>query len=346
MNIQDIAKQAGTSIATVSRAMNNSGYVKSETKQKILKIVAENNFVPSAIARSLSRSQTGNIGVIVPDIENPFFSKIIVALAEEIQGSGYHLLFLTSDEQREKEHCLINLIEQQRVSGLVMAPVAEDDEISRQLLIQLEKKNIPVVLVDRDLLGGNLDGVFMDNLLGAYAGVEALIQAGHQKIGIITGPISSKPGKERLDGYVKALRNYGLEERPNYVFKGDFKMQSGYEGAKQLLSLPVPPTAIFTSNNLMTLGCLNYLNEAGLQIGQQISLVGFDEIEVLKLIGYPLSIIDRDVSLQGKLVMDILLEKMTVLRAEEKALTARKVKRLTIPYQLILRGSEKMKGKV
>ncbi len=342
MNIQDIAKQAGTSIATVSRAMNNSGYVKSETKQKILKIVAENNFVPSAIARSLSRSQTGNIGVIVPDIENPFFSKLIVALASEIQGSGYHLLFLTSDEQREKEHGLINLIEQQRVSGLVMAPVAEDDAVTRRLLIQLEEKNIPVVLVDRDLLGGNLDGVFMDNLLGAYAGAEALIQAGHQKIGIIAGPISSKPGKERLDGYIKAVQDYGLDYRPDYVVKGDFKIQSGYQGAKELLSLPVPPTAIFTSNNLMTLGCLNYLNEAGLQIGRQISLVGFDEIEVLRLIGYPLSIIDRDVNLQGKLAMDILLEKMAALQVEEKALTKREVKRLTIPYQLILRGSEKI----
>ncbi len=344
MNIQDIAQKAGTSIATVSRALNNSGYVKAETKQRILKIVEENNFVPSAIARSLSRSETGNIGVIVPDIENPFFSKLIVALEERIQGTGYNLIFLTSDEQREKEQRLINMIEQQRVSGLIMAPVAEDNKISRRLLLQLEEKNIPVALVDRDLLDSNLDGVFMDNLAGAYAGVEALIKAGHQRIGIITGPITSKPGKERLDGYLKALQEYGLKLGRDYIIKGDFKIQSGYEGIKKLLALPTPPTAVFTSNNLMTLGCLNYLNEAKYQIGRQISLVGFDEIEVLKLIGYPLSIIDRDVSLQGNLVMDILLEKIRLLGKDKKSLARREVKRLTIPYQLILRGSEKLES--
>ncbi|MDO4765824.1 MAG: LacI family DNA-binding transcriptional regulator [Eubacteriales bacterium] len=341
MNIQDIANQAGTSIATVSRAINNSGYVKEETKRKILKIVEENHFVPSAIARSLSRSETATIGVIVPDIENPFFSKMISGIEECIQDTEYELIFLTSDESCEKEHRLINMIERQRLSGLIMIPVAEDDRITRRLLLQMDKKKIPVVLIDRDLPDSNLDGVFMENTAGAYSGVEALIKEGHHKIGIIAGPTRSKPGKERLDGYKKAIRHYGLPYREEYIIKGDFKVLSGYEGAKKLLSLSEAPTAIFTSNNLMTLGALKYLNEQSYQPGKEISLLGFDEIEVLKMIGYPLSVVARDVSLQGKKAMEILLEKIKVFSENGETSKIWKPKREIIPYQLILRGSEK-----
>ena len=198
MNIRDIAKKVGVSSATVSRVINQSGYVKDETKQKVLAAIEEADFVPNAIARSLSTRDSSSIGVIVPDIANEFFSSVISGMGEIAVNNQYNIVLFDTGEMQEREHQYLQMAEGQRLSGLIITPVSELDMVTRDKLIQFENKGIPVVLVDRNIKNSSLDGVFVENAAAAYKGVESLIHAGHRKIAIITGPSTSMPGKDRL----------------------------------------------------------------------------------------------------------------------------------------------------
>lgn len=336
MNIKVIASATGVSSATVSRVINNSGYVKDETRQKVLKVIQEYNYVPSAVARSLSTQDTSTIGVIIPDIENPFFSSLIRGISDVAEKNNYNILFFGTNETAATEHSFLKIVQSQRLKGVIITPVSEFDMETRDYLMRLDSTGIPVVLVDRDIKETSFDGVFMDNEQSAYEGVEELIKAGHTRIAIITGPNTSKPGKERLIGYKKVMKAYKLDIPQEYIALGDFKAPKAYDKTEELLSLPNPPTAIFTSNNLTTLGCLKYLTEKELQIGKDLSVLGFDDIETLRMIDFKLSVIDRDVKLQGQEAMNILLHRL------ENPKNSLKPKRVILPHKIILRGSEKI----
>lgn len=335
MNIDDIAKQIGVSTATVSRAINNSGYVKEETRRKVFEAIERNRYVPNAVARSLSMNDTLSIGVIIPDIENEFFSSIISGISEVAEENHYNIYFLGSNETPSTEHAFLETVQGRRLSGVIITPISEEDPITEDRLIHLEERGIPVILVDRDIANERFGGVFVDNISATRDGIKELIKAGHRKIAIIKGPETSKPGKERLKGYMKALEEANIDLRPEYIMPGDFKITQAYKATKQLFHLPDPPTAIFTSNNMTTLGCLKYLTEKKIKLGKQISLIGFDDIETLKVIDYKISVVDRDAKQQGREAMRLLLERLR--NKEEKKRT-----RFNVPYQVILRGSERL----
>lgn len=338
MNIKELAKEIGVSSATISRVINNSGYVSEETRKKVLCAVEKYDYVPNAIARSLSTKDSRSIGVIIPDIENEFFSSVIRGISEVADANDYSIQFMSSNEDPEKEHDFLETVQKQRLAGLIITPVQEKDSFTRKKLLKMQAGGVPVILVDRDIKGAEFDGVYVDNLSGAYDGVKALIKAGHTRIAIITGPETSKPGKERLKGYLNALVDAGIEVRPEYIISGDFKIDKAYRCAEQLLNLKEPPTAIFSSNNLTTIGCLKYFTENKLKPGKQISLVGFDDIEILKLIAYKISVIARDTKQQGIEAMNLMLE-----RLNNKDLQREQVK-LNVPYQVILRGTERLES--
>lgn len=336
MNIREIAKRAGVSSATISRVLNNSGYVKEETRQKVLEAVREHNYVPSAIARSLSIQDSLCIGIIIPDIENEFFSKVISGISEEAETLPYNIMYLGTNETLSKEHDFLDVVQSQRLKGVIITPISESDPYTRERLLQLEESGIPVVLVDRDVRGAQFDGVFVDNQAGAYEGVTELIRAGHRRIAIITGPDTSKPGRDRYAGYLQAMEDNGIPIREEYIACGDFKIAKAYECTKKLLELSDPPSAIFPSNNQSTLGCLKCLTEKGIRLGEDISLLGFDDIDALKMIDYRLSVVDRDARQQGKEALRLLMECFADSKNRQRG------KRITIPYKVILRGSEKL----
>ena len=207
MNIKEIARRAGVSSATISRVLNNSGYVKEETRQKVLRALEEYNYVPSAIARSLSIQDSLSVGTIIPDIENEFFSKVISGISEVAESYHYNIVFLGTNETLDKEHDFLKIVESQRLKGVIITPISETDTVTRDYLLRLEESGIPVVLVDRDVKGAQFDGVFVDNQKGSYDGVMELIKAGHERIAIITGPETSKPGKDRCQADWLFLRN-------------------------------------------------------------------------------------------------------------------------------------------
>ncbi len=336
MNIKELAEKVGVSSATVSRVINNSGYVSDKTREQVLRTIEEYQYIPNDIARSLSTNSTRSIGVIIPDIENEYFSAVISGISQVAEEHGYNINFMSTNEKVDSEHSFLETVERQRVAGVIITPVSESDTITRDKLLQMQKKGVPVVMVDRSLVGAKFEGVFVDNVAGAYEGVQALIHAGHKRIAIITGPETSKPGKERYKGYVKALEDAKIEIRPEYIISGDFKIEKAYRCTETLLNLEVPPTAIFTSNNLTTMGCLKYLTEHKMKLGKHISVLGFDDIEVLKIIKYKLSVVSRDAKQQGIEAMKLLLKQL-----EEKKIPV-DPQCINVPYKVILRGSEKL----
>ncbi|HBM47695.1 MULTISPECIES: LacI family DNA-binding transcriptional regulator [unclassified Clostridium] len=335
MNIKELARRAGVSSATVSRVLNNSGYVKEETRKKVLEAVEEYNYVPNALARNLSIKDNPSIGVIIPDIENEFFFKAISGISDVADAFHYNIVYFGTNETLSKEHESLNVAISQRLKGVIIAPISQLDTQTKDSLIKLEESGIPVVLIDRDIKGARFDGVFVDNYGGAYDGVSALIQNGHKKIAVIAGPSTSKPGKERLAGYKQALEDAGIPVREDYIAYGDFKREKAYESAKSLLKQPDPPTAIFSSNNESTLGCLKCLTECGMVPGREIALLGFDDIETLRVIDYKLSVVERDAKQQGAEAMKLLMECFADSKNRQRG------KRILVPYQVVLRGSER-----
>lgn len=334
MNIKDIAEKAGVSAATVSRVLNNSGPVKEETKERILKIMEEGNYVPSAVARSLSTgNMVKNIGFMVPDINNPFFSMLAKGVINAANECGYNLFLFGTDENVENERKMLKTVQELRLCGLLMAPVSEYAEQNQSLLMNM---NIPIVMIDRDIEGCEFNGVFTDDRESAYDAVTALIEAGHTKIAQIIGPQTNRPGRTRYCGYRDALEKYDIPVNMDYVVPGYFRIEGGYEAMKKLMELPEPPTAVFSANNLMTVGILKYMNEHGLKIGKDISLIVFDDIEVLKYTESNLSAVSRPVIEMGYEAMSLLEKKISQTEKSE----VKKV--ISLKSRLVLRGSEKL----
>ena len=222
MNIKDIAQIAGVSSATVSRVINDSGYVSDATRKKVTEIIKKYDYVPNLTARSLSKKVSSYIGVVIPDIENEFFSKMTTGIST-VAGSGdFNIQLLNSNEDIEIENKFLQGIVGHDLAGLIIAPVARDNVYCRDRLNLLHSQGLPIVLIDRDIDGLELPSVFVDNINSSYDAVKALLDEGHRKIGIITGPMNSKPGRERYLGYLKALKDYDIEINPNYIVNGDF----------------------------------------------------------------------------------------------------------------------------
>jgi len=334
-NIRDIAREAGVSSTTVSRVLNGSGYVKEETKALVLKIIKEFNYTPSAVARSLSNNETNTIGVIVPDIENPFFGKIIKGISSLADERNLNIILCDTNENISKEMKFLNMLKEQRISGIIITPTNDINEVNNEQLSVLENMGIPIVLVDRDVKHSNFDGVFTDNIGGAYEATNALIKEGHRKIAIITGPNTSKPGRDRLTGYKKALRMNDIELNEEYLFYGDFMLESGYLCTHEILKMEDRPTAILVCNNMMNLGSIKAIYESKLRIPQDMAIIGFDEVQMLDVVGLNISVVSRPNNDMGKKAMELLLKKMNT---KEHTGTVR----ITLLSKLILKGSEKL----
>ena len=321
MNISDVARKAGVSTATVSRVINNSNLVKPKTREKVMKVVEESGFVPSAIARGLSIQTTSNIGVIFPDIENPFFSGAFYGITKIAEQNQYHVLFFNSDENMGKEQEFLKMVESQHLAGIIITPINHFSAETRELLNELEKKGVPVVLLDRDLS--------LIYQTGAYQAVSQLILEGHERIAIIEGSPSIRSVYERSKGYRRAMDDHEIPIRGEYMVRGNQKSDLAYRMTSQLMNLPEPPTAIFTCNNMMTLGCLRYLTEQGLMIGQDISLIGFDDIEALRVIDFKLSVVERSEAEMGRIAVRMLLDRLKAPEAERET--------VVMPVKLTLR---------
>ncbi|WP_127593607.1 LacI family DNA-binding transcriptional regulator [Paenibacillus lautus] len=276
--IKQVAAAAEVSTATVSRVLNDSDYVSDEIKERVMAAVNQLNYRPSAIARSLKQDRTYMIGVVVPDISNPYFMGISRGIEDIVGKEGFQLIFCSSDENPDKERRLLKLMQEKRVDAVVLATSGGNDPAIQQLA----DAKMPIVLVDRKPdspeAGLTLDLVAEDNTEGASLLTRKLLEDGHTAIGVVNGPTRSSTGRERLDGVRKAMKEYGLNEEP-MVYNGDFSTEDGIRAVRHFLSSERRPTAIISLNNRMSLGVLLEIVRSGLKIPADIAVASFGEVE-------------------------------------------------------------------
>lgn len=331
MTIKDIAKLSGVSVSTVSRVLNDSGYVKEETRKNVEEIISKYNFRPNAIARSLIKSETSLIAVIMPGRMNPFMTHILDAIEECADIYGHSVLFYNTNDDADRERRAVEQALEHRVTGILILPV-----IGTKVLNELEAaKNdgIPVILVDREIPGASFDAVIMDNRKAVYDAMQLLLKNGHKSIGIITAPEVVEKGT-RLDGYMQALREQNIEIRDDLIYNGDFNEESGYKACEQFLSLPNAPTAILVSYSSGTIGCIRYMNEHKIRPGRDIGLVGFDDISTLNQLGYQITVVDRPKREMGKLAYELLVDRLN------GSISSARCRECLMDAKLHIRGSE------
>lgn len=336
MTICDIAKLAGVSIATVSRVINGTGYVKEETKKKVEEVISQNNYHPNAAAKNLIKKESSLIGLIMPGQVDPFQSSIISIVSAKVNEMDLNLLFHNTGEDVENEHRALRIAMEQQIKGLIFIPIVDTDETTSRLLEEIEASGVPVVLIDRDVYEGNFDAVFVDNKRAVYDGVKALIEAGHRDIGVVTSPEAYRDGRTRVDGYLKCLNDYGIVPRDEYIVEGGFSQETGYEACEKFMALEQPPTAVLALNSSETMGCIRYFNENRMAIGKDISLIGFDDITTIRASGYPVSIIELPIRDMGERAFDMLMER--IVQPDKK----RRSREVILETRVTLFGTEKI----
>jgi LacI family transcriptional regulator len=301
--IGDVAKRAGVSPATVSRFLTGHSV---RAHEAIAQAIDELSYSPNAIARSLKSGVTGNIGVVVPDITNPFFAQAVKGIEEGSREQSYNIFLANTNENAERQNEILTAMIGM-IDALILTPAIE----SAQVPEALERHSVPVVLLDREFgedLG--LDSVLVDNLGGARQAARHLTQLGHRDIAIISGPLDSTPGRLRHQGFLEGLRDAGVEPRPDLLYMGDFREMSGYLGIKTLLSLERPPSAVFVANNSMAVGALRGCRETGARLPQDFSFVSFDDFELGDLFQSAITTVSRPTVEQGALAMSLLSERL------------------------------------
>ncbi len=273
--INDVAEKAGVSVATVSHVINGTRYVSDELTEQVERAMEEIGYHPNAVARSLKTQKTKTIGLIVSDISNPFFSTLLRGVEDCALEKDHSLIVCNTDETLDKEKLYIDVLSQKKTDGLIVAPTGKSD----QEISELKERNVPLVFVDRTLDEIEAPSVLSDNITGAEAATRHLVDLGHRRIGIILGLESVNTSRERLRGYKNVIREKEINYDKDLVKQGYSQVAGGAEAARELLELESPPTAIFSTNNLMTIGAMQGIQESGKECPGNVSLVGFDDFE-------------------------------------------------------------------
>ena len=334
-NIQDIAREAGVGKATVSRVINGKGYVSRETADKVKAVMEQRHYRPSALAQSLSKRESDAVGLILPEANNPFFSGLLEGVSDVMEKCGYTLILRTSGNVKERDYKALEAMRCQRVKGLIYVPACnyEDEQDFHEMASRLSDLGGPCVILDRPINRLDCDCVFSDNFSGAYAATEALIQAGHRLIGVIAGNTQLMIGRERLEGYCKAMQKNGLALHEPFMLTGTFGLDEAYRHVTDLMKQPQRPTAFFIANNHSEVGFLKAMRDLKLKIPDDAAFVGFDELPGQMVFDLPYSNLDREVLMLGTQAAQLLIR-----RFDEPT---RAPQRLVIMPRLSLRGSER-----
>jgi LacI family transcriptional regulator len=327
VTIKEVAKRAGVSTATVSRVLNNNPRVTPAHRQAVLKAVSELNYRRDRIARNLRVRRSQIIGLIISDIQNPFFTSVVRGVEDIAYKNDYTVLLCNSDEDPLKERLYLDVMISERAAGVIISPASETGNHSQAVL----KAGIPVVALDRRMLDLEVDTVIVDNFDGAYRAVCHLLNLGHRRIGFIGGPPQITTARERKEGYMSALGEQGITPDPSLVKAGDFKLAGGYRAACEILEIENPPTAIFAANNLTTLGALNSIHEKKLRIPQDIAIVGFGDMPWATSLNPSLTAVAQPTYELGRMAADLLLQ-----RIEDRD---REVIEVRLGSRLIIRNS-------
>lgn len=327
VTIRDIAHRVGVSPTTVSHVMNETRFVSEELRTRVYQAIRELNYQPNAIARSLRCKKTQNIGMIIPDIAYPFLAEVARGVEDTGFKLGYNVILCDSNGTLEREITCIDLLREKQVDGIIFVAAGESSRHVETLI----KQGMPVIVVDRELPGLEVDSVLADNLQGGYQATEYLIQLGHRCIGCITGPPDLSISSQRVSGYRQALERYGIPLYDELVVIGDFRYHEGYRVTRQLLALNEPPTAIFACNDIMAVGAICAAKDKGLGVPEGIAIIGFDDIALASFISPRLTTVAQPKHEMGAIAVELLAER---INDKSRPLTKR-----LLPTQLVVRES-------
>jgi LacI family transcriptional regulator len=303
--IKDISRLANVSTAAVSKVINGDyNSVSDTTRDKILKIAKELNYKPNWLARGLAKNKTNILGLILPDVTNPFFATLAKGVEYKAAQLGYNVILCNTDDSVEKERTYMDVLSQYNVAGVIItsSPISYDNHI-----MELVKSNTPLVSIDR-YVSPEIYSVYVDNFRGTYASAEYLIKNGHSKLVFIGGDVSLKTPNQRLNGYLQALRDNGLQEDRGMIYIGNYNPENGYKAVKELLNKRVEFTAIVCANDLIAFGAVKALKERGMQVPKDVSVVGFDDIYLSSLFEPSLTTIRQPVHDMGSHAVDVLIK--------------------------------------
>jgi LacI family transcriptional regulator len=315
------------SAITVSRALNNSGYVSPETRERVNAAVAELHYIPNAVASSLRSNKTQLLALLLTDVTNPFWTTVARGVEDAAMEAGYGVILCNTDEDRSKEARYIDLLLRRRIDGMLVAPTSE----STQILQNLERHPLPFVLIDRLVDGVQADSVRGDSRGGAYEMTRHLLSTGYRRIGMLTGPLTVSTAEERVAGYVDALNDWGITPDLDLVIYGQYKESWGYEIARELMSRPDRPDALFAANNFIALGVLEALREMNLRVPEDVAVVCFDDTPQFTVSPPFLTTTVQPAAEMGRVAINLLLNRL----AEPE----REIQDVVLPTKLIIRSS-------
>ena len=326
--IKDVAARAGVSISTVSHVLNHTRRVSEDATRNVLEAVAALNYAPNSVARSLKVNHTRTIGLLVTASANPFFAEVIRGVEDYCFNQGYSLILCNTENRLERQRHYLRMLMEKRVDGLLVICTDIDAEI--QALLR-SYQSVPQVVMD---WGGQCDfaNVINDNVrIGAYLAGQYLVSQGHRELVCITGQLSKQTTQQRLDGVRDALAEAGLSLAEENILEGDYEMQSGFDAMQQLLTRPEKPTAVFAFDDPMAIGAICAATQAGFRVPEDISIVGYDDVEMARFSSPPLTTIRHPKAELGQLAVELL-----VSRVRNKELT---VEALNVQPELVVRNS-------
>lgn len=329
-NLKTIAQDLGLSVGTVSRVLNGKAKeyrISDQTVDLVLKYASKSGYTPNLIAKGLRDSKTYTIGLVIPDIANPFFSIMAKNIEKAASIANYSIILVDAEENIEREkHQIKNMISR-KVDGIIAAPVGTTFEHFNEIL----QAEIPLIFVDRYIKDSSVPYIASDNFMGGYNATNHLISKGHSRIGLIKGSEIIEPVKERRQGYLKALEEAGIKPDRSLIEGKAFSIESGYESTVNLLKLPEPPTALFAMSNVIGLGVLKALKEYKYAVPEDISLIIFDDQPYVSYLNPPITTIKQNSKKIGEMAIEYILQLMNDLHTP---LTSR-----LIPTEIIFRDS-------
>ncbi|HZJ45413.1 MAG TPA: LacI family DNA-binding transcriptional regulator [Pyrinomonadaceae bacterium] len=344
VTLADIAAQADVTPMTVSRVMNQSGYVHVDTRERVLRVARQMNYRPNGLARGLKIQRTETVGMVIGDIANPFAAELTRGVREVLEARGYTLFICISEHSAKEDVQAFDSLADHRVDGIIVATRASQSGNER--LEELIDSGVPVSLIGRDFHHAQADLVSADNLKGGYDATRHLIAAGHKRIGFIGVSVTDGVRLKRFQGYLEALKDHGLDVAEDLVvggrnvadqMPGYSTEEMGFDGMQRLLELKDPPTAVFARNDFTAMGALNAIKRAGLRIPEDIALMGYDDIPLASHTSPALTTVRQPTRDQGKAAAEFLLRRIEGDREqprEEKA----------FPCELVIRESTTVIG--
>jgi LacI family transcriptional regulator, repressor for deo operon, udp, cdd, tsx, nupC, and nupG len=325
-SIKDVAKLANVSTATVSRVLRNAGNVTEETKRRVLEAIEALNYQPNVLGRYLRRMETETVLVIVPDITNPFFSKVLRGIEAVALERGYQVLLGDTQNDVQLEEQYLNVLPQKQVDGMIFLTARTRKELMEEM-----SRQFPIVLACEYLEGTDIPTVSIDNISSARKATEHLIGLGHRRIAHLTGPMDVILSRDRLRGYYQALAQHDIDVDAALVQEGDFSFESGYNVTLKLLALEKPPTAIFAANDAMAIGAIKAVRHRGGRVPDDVAVVGFDDIQMASIFEPSVTTIAQPMFDIGKQAMKLLLQLIDGEEVERR--------QFVLPDRLVIRES-------